>query len=94
MFEDDEERYGWTHCLGNLVLLTRAKNSQASNWDFDRKKSEYFSTKAGVSSFKLTTMVLKEKVWDAATLAKRHWAAVEKLAEVWSLDYSSWSEEE
>jgi hypothetical protein len=93
MFDDDEERYVWTHRLGNLVLLTRAKNSQASNWDFDRKKSEYFSTKAGVSSFKLTTMVLKETVWDAATLKKRHGAAVEKLAQVWNLDYASWQKQ-
>jgi Protein of unknown function DUF262/Protein of unknown function (DUF1524) len=92
MFEDESERYGWTHCLGNLVLLTRAKNSQANNWDFDRKKSEYFSTKAGVSSFKLTTMVIKEKVWDVVTLEKRHLAALEKLADVWNLDFDSWSE--
>jgi hypothetical protein len=94
MFEDDDERYDWTHCLGNLVLLTRAKNSQASNWDFDRKKSEYFSTKAGVSSFKLTTMVIKEKVWDVSTLEKRHLAALQKLAEVWNLDYASWYAQE
>jgi Protein of unknown function (DUF1524) len=68
MFENDEERYKWTHCLGNLVLLTRAKNSQASNWDFDRKKAEYFSSKAGVLSFKLTTMVLKERKWDSSNV--------------------------
>ena len=29
LFETEEERKDWTHCLGNLVLLTRAKNSQA-----------------------------------------------------------------
>ena len=93
MFESDEERYDWTHCLGNLVLLTRAKNSQASNWEFERKKSEYFSSKAGVSSFKLTTMVIKEKKWNLATLEKRHVAAMEKLSEVWDLDYASFCNE-
>ena len=30
------------------MLLTRRKNAQASNLDFDEKKQKYFSTKAGV----------------------------------------------
>jgi hypothetical protein len=86
MFDDEEDRYRWTHRLGNLVLLTRAKNSQASNWDFDRKKTEYFSSKAGVSSFKLTTMVLKERKWDQKTLERRHRELMQKLGEIWDLD--------
>jgi hypothetical protein len=73
-------------------LLTRAKNSQASNWDFDRKRSEYFSSTAGVSSFKITTMVIKEKAWDLATLEKHHKAALERLAEIWDLDLEGWDE--
>lgn len=91
MFDNDDERYEWTHCLGNLVLLTRAKNSQASNWDFDRKKSEYFSSKAGVSSFRLTSMVLKEKNWDFETLERRHTELLSKLASVWDLDFDVWA---
>lgn len=91
MFEDEEERYEWTHCLGNLVLLTRAKNSQASNWDFERKKDEYFSTKAGVSSFRLTSMVLKAKAWDFDTLEAHHCKLIQKLADVWDLDYDEWA---
>ncbi|MBX3520724.1 MAG: DUF262 domain-containing protein [Xanthobacteraceae bacterium] len=89
-FDTEEDRYNWTHCIGNLVLLTRAKNSQASNWDFDRKKEEYFSTKNGVSSFRITTKVLKEKKWNEATLLRRHYEAIEKLGDVWDLDYDNW----
>jgi hypothetical protein len=74
--------------------LTRTKNSQASNWDFDRKKAEYFSTRAGVSSFKLTTMVIHVKVWDLATLERRHIIAMKKLAEVWRLDFVGWYEKQ
>jgi Protein of unknown function (DUF1524) len=85
MFDDEEDRYKWTHCLGNLVLLTRAKNSQASNWDFDRSKSEYFSSKSGISSFKLTTMVLKENKLDRKTLERRHRELLKKLSEIWDL---------
>lgn len=91
MFDNEDERYGWTHCLGNLVLLTRVKNSQASNWDFERKKSEYFSSKAGVSSFRLTSMVLKEKNWDFETLERRHTELLSKLANVWNLDFDAWN---
>lgn len=90
MFESDDERYDWTHKIGNLVLLTRAKNSQASNWEFNRKKSEYFSTKAGVASFRLTTMVLREKDWDRNTLGRRQQQMLTKLADMWNLDYENW----
>ena len=46
----DEEREYWTHRLANLVLLSRRKNSQAQNYEFDRKKTEYFQKNA-VSTF-------------------------------------------
>src|SRR5262249_33739770 len=80
LFDDEAERLSWTHRIANLVLLTRAKNNQAGNWDFDRKKSGYFSTKAGMSSFRLTSMVLTEKVWDRATLARRQGQLLKKLS--------------
>ena len=43
-FSDDQREY-WTHRLANLVLLSFRKNTRASNWEFDRKKSEYFSAR-------------------------------------------------
>ena len=48
----------WVHRLGNLTLLSRKKNSSASNYEFERKKNVYF-TKGGVCSFALTTQVLQ-----------------------------------
>lgn len=59
---DEEERYANVHRLGNLALLSRRKNSQASNFDFDRKKEEYFK-RGGVSPFPLTTQVLNKEEW-------------------------------
>ncbi|MDA3671200.1 DUF4357 domain-containing protein [Burkholderia cenocepacia] len=52
----------WVHRLGNLVLLSRKKNSSASNREFSWKKNSYF-TKGGVSSFALTTQVLQHSEW-------------------------------
>ncbi|MGB7518901.1 MAG: DUF262 domain-containing protein, partial [Spirulinaceae cyanobacterium] len=34
----DEEHQKWVHKIANLVPLNRSRNSQASNWDFHRKR--------------------------------------------------------
>jgi hypothetical protein len=61
----------WVHHLGNLVLLSRSKNMDASNYDFDRKKRTYFATRDGVSPFALTTQVLQEKSWTPEVVERR-----------------------
>ena len=60
----------WVHRLGNLTLLSRNKNSAASNYDFEKKKTVYF-TKGGVSSFALTTQVLQHNTWTVEVMQKR-----------------------
>jgi hypothetical protein len=47
-----EEREEWTNKLGNLVLLSRRKNSKAQNYDFPRKKEIYF--KESSTYFRIT----------------------------------------
>ena len=83
-FTDDAERAQWTHRLGNLVLLSRRKNSSASNWEFERKKHEYF-LRGGVSPFALTTQVVKEAEWTPAVLERRQRELVDKLKAEWRL---------
>jgi hypothetical protein len=61
----------WTHRLGNLVLLNRAKNAEAQNYDFATKKQRYFTGRAGVASFALTSQVLAHSEWTPTTLAAR-----------------------
>ena len=46
LFPDLEERTYWTHRLANLVLLSRKKNLQASNYEFEVKKARVFSENA------------------------------------------------
>lgn len=60
----------WVHRLGNLALLSRRKNSAASNYDFEKKKKAYF-TKGGVCSFALTTQVLQYGTWTAEMMEQR-----------------------
>ncbi len=38
-FSDRKAHNDWLHRAANLVLLTHRKNSRASNWDLNRKKS-------------------------------------------------------
>ena len=84
-FPDEKLRQAWTHRLANLVLLSRRKNSQASNWDFERKKKEYFQRR-GVSSFALTTQVLSESEWTPKVLERRQSQLIGALSEEWRLD--------
>ena len=83
-FPDDAERTQWTHRLANLVLLSSRKNTRASNWEFERKKEEYFQ-KGGVSPFALTTQVVAEKEWTPAVLERRQRELIGKLKEEWRL---------
>ncbi|MCK1419669.1 MULTISPECIES: DUF262 domain-containing protein [unclassified Bradyrhizobium] len=85
-FPEASERDRWVHKLANLVLLTRRKNSQASNFDFVEKKEKYFAMKAGVANFAITSNVLKEKEWTVATLKRRQAEILGAIAQLWRLD--------
>ena len=74
----------WVHRLGNLALLSRKKNSSASNRDFGWKKSAYF-TKGGTSAFALTTQVLQHGDWTADVMQQRQDAMLAKLEAHWRL---------
>jgi len=63
LWPDSEVRTNWVHRVANLVPLTRRRNSKAQSFDFDTKKSAYFGGKRGVSSYVLTTQVLKTEEW-------------------------------
>ena len=83
-FPKEEERQVWTHRLANLVLLSRRKNFQASNWDFERKKREYFHRK-GVANFALTTQVIGESEWTPKVLERRQRQLIGALSDEWRL---------
>lgn len=83
-FPDEEERNLWTHRLANLVLLSRQKNTQAQNFDFDRKKKEYFQRK-GVATFALTTQVLNQAEWTLNVLKARQTDLIDRFKDEWRL---------
>ncbi|MDZ8030867.1 HNH endonuclease family protein [Nostoc sp. DedSLP04] len=84
-FATQEEREQYVNRIGNLVLLSSYKNSQAQNYDFELKKQKYFTTKTGISNFALTTQVLMEKEWTPEVINKRQEQLIDKLTQVWRL---------
>ena len=81
---NEEQRLRWTNRLGNLVLLSRKKNSQAQNYEFDVKKESYFKVKS-VSPFALTTQVLTEKSWTPSVVEALHGVRLKVLCDLWQL---------
>lgn len=85
LFPDEAMRERWTHRLANLVLLTQRINTKASNWDFERKKKEYFAGEDGRSPFPVTQGVLETDVWDVAALERLQTQYLMRLADHWEL---------
>jgi hypothetical protein len=83
-FTDDERTY-WVHRLANLVLLTRKKNAEASNREFEEKKRGYFTGRSGTSSFAVTTQVLNQPEWTPDVLRLRQAKILAHLRELWRL---------
>lgn len=85
-FPDEEERKQLVHCLGNLVLLSRRKNSSARNYEFHRKKATYFATtNEGASPFVITNQVIAEDAWTPDVIRERQRELLEHLSELWRL---------
>ena len=83
-FPDPDQREFWTHRLANLVLLSRRKNTQARNFDFERKKNQYFQKK-GVATFAITSQALSIPEWTPEVLEERQSNLIGKLKSEWRL---------
>jgi hypothetical protein len=70
--------------LERLASLLIFPYSQAQNFEFDVKKTKYFSAKGGVSSFPLTTQVLQETDWTPAVVERRQAALLALLEATWT----------
>lgn len=79
------EHQRWVHRVANLVLLTRRKNSQASNFDFEKKKRMYFMSSSGTSPFALTSQVPSSSSWDEEVLKNRQERLLLTLSGLWRL---------
>lgn len=75
----------YTYSLGNLVLLSRSKNSKAKNYDFETKKKKYFFSDERTTTFALTTMVMNENEWTPDVIDRRQKELIEVSKKLWRL---------
>jgi len=85
VWTSQELRERWVHRIGNLVLLTRRKNSQAGNLDFAEKKRRYFLTSEGVTTFAATTKVLEHEEWSPEIVEARQKELLKCFERGWDL---------
>lgn len=73
----EEEREIWTHRIGNLVLISRRKNSAQGRRDFAEKKQKYF--KNNVEVFPNSVRVMQKDKWNLDTLKSHHQKVIDML---------------
>jgi len=73
----EQDRIIWTHRIGNLVLISRRKNSAQGRKDFNEKKENYF--KNNVEIFPNSVRVMQKDKWDLDTMMKHHEEVIELL---------------
>lgn len=83
-YSELEDHQYWVHSLANLVLLNRRKNTSASNYDFDDKKTKYF-TNGDSCPFIITNEVLSFETWKPEDLENRQHDLIKRLAVDWKL---------
>lgn len=86
----DGDHQSLVNKVGNLVLLSKRKNSRAQNFDFKTKKEAYFAAKDGkageVATFPLVTRVLQAgNSWTPDTVRRNQEAYLSELKRVWDL---------
>lgn len=94
MWPDKQEQRYWLNRIANLVPLTRQRNSAAQNYDFTTKKSKYFQSKNGTSSYTLTTQVLSIDSWTPDIVKERQENLKKVFAKKWEINPLSDASEE
>ena len=74
---NSEQREVWTNRIGNLVLISRRKNSAQGRLDYKDKKEKYF--KNNVETFPNSVRAMQVESWDLHTLIARHKEVVNLL---------------
>lgn len=80
----DLERIEWTNKMGNLVLISRRKNSAQSNKEYADKKEKYF--KSNVELFSNSVRIYNQyPTWNLNDLKKNHTEVLNKIKQGFGL---------
>lgn len=72
-----EERENWTHKLGNLILISKRKNSSLGNLDFIEKKNLYF--KGRIDIFPSGKIFSNYNEWNPLVIGQRQKDILDEL---------------
>ena len=76
----EDERVELTDTLGNLVLITRRKNTSQGRLDYSEKKKRYFEK--NIDTCPNSLRILQEyNIWTPAELSENHRYTVNQLME-------------
>ncbi|WP_103867578.1 DUF262 domain-containing protein [Aquimarina sp. I32.4] len=81
---NEEQVENNVHKLGNLVLLSGRKNSQAQNHSFGRKR-EIYQRKNEATSFDLTKKVCDTEEWTLSEIEKRQSELLKLAKKIWEI---------
>lgn len=73
---NDTQRQKWTNKLGNLIILSRRKNSSQGNLDFNQKQQKYFK---GNVELGRSAKIMACQTWTNEDVQENHDAALSKL---------------
>lgn len=83
----EEDREKWTNRLGNLILLSRRKNTAQSNLEYLQKKEKYF--KKNVELFSNSVRIFNTfSTWNLDDLKKNHKETLVKLLSAYGITIS------
>lgn len=87
------ERFMLLHSLGNLVLLSRSKNSELQNKDFDFKKSheDKDGNRVGFFNGSYSEIEISNyNEWNASVILERGIKMLEFMESRWGIDFNEW----
>lgn len=83
----EQDREILTNKLGNLILLSRRKNTAQSNLDYSKKREKYF--KGNVELFSNSIRIFQEyQTWNKADLKKNNKDMLKKLLKLYDIRLS------
>jgi uncharacterized protein with ParB-like and HNH nuclease domain len=85
----EQQRDEWTDKLGNLVLITRAKNSSQGRLNYKDKKAKYFN--GSITTCPNSLRVLQNSQWTMSELVNNHKTVLGDLATNYGLQIAQFA---
>ena len=85
---DESTKEKWVNRIGNLVLLSRRKNSSAQNYDLKTKQDVYFKKGNTSTIYPITTTVSNAPTWTINDVKTRQKSYLRKFIATWNFTIS------